>query len=70
MNNYLRNLSNTQKGAILIASGLILLLFLMGVFRDAFYYLILIASLLLIGAGIIVGDFWTKARTLIQKKNK
>ncbi len=66
--NFFRNLTNTQKGALLICSGIILLVFLTGIFKTAFHYLILVTSLLLIIYGIIIGDFLKKLIQLIRKK--
>lgn len=68
MNKLSINLTDTQKGFLFIAAGIILLSFLMGFFKAALYYLILVSALLLIGYGIIVGDFWTKASKLIKTK--
>ena len=60
------NFTNTQKGAFLIFAGAILLLYIMGFFKDALHYIILISSLFLIGYGIILGDFWSKTTLIIK----
>lgn len=65
--NFFNKLSPEQKGAVFIGIGLILLSYILGIFSNALYNLILISSIFLIIYGIVIGNYWTKFLNIIKK---
>lgn len=64
------NLSSTQRGMIFIVIGVILFFYAIGFFRQALHLLILVGALFLILYGVMLGDFGTKAKDLINSYRK
>ncbi len=64
------DLTNTQKGTVFITIGIALLLYILGIFKQAFYFVIIIAALFLIIYGFIIGNFWKKINGLILQYRK
>lgn len=58
--NFLKNLSDQQKGILLILLGTVLLFDALGIFKPIFYYVILVGSIALIIYGLMLSGYWHK----------
>jgi hypothetical protein len=68
MNNALHDLSDTIKGNLLIAAGIILLLNTLGVTAKLIYALTLCGSVFMIIYGFVQAGYYAKIMDLIRRK--
>lgn len=61
-----QKLTNSQKGTIFFVIGLILLFYILNIFRPAMFYLVLLGSLFLLVYGFILADYWIKIKALFE----
>ena len=60
-------LSNSNKGIVLVTSGIILLLHSMGIIESGLNYLIALGSLGLIVQGFLIGNFYETIMKMIGR---
>lgn len=68
MQEFYKNLSETTKGYLLIAIGLILLLNAMGLFKIILSNLIIIVAIIMIIIGFMRADLFGRLKGLVRKK--
>jgi len=68
--NFLKNATDSQKGAFFLLVGLTLLLFISGILVKILYYPLLISSFGLIIYGVYLGDFLNKTILFINKQKR
>lgn len=61
------NISDSTKNILLIAAGLILVLYAVGVFTCTFRILVILIGAAMFAAGFIRGGYWDKVVKLIKK---
>lgn len=64
------NLSDTQKGILLIIAGSILLFQTLGLFQSGLSFIIITASLCMIGYGFIQADLHTRIQKILKRAQK
>lgn len=67
MNNIFNRFSPPQKGALLIAGGILLLLYTLGIIETGLNTLLIIGAIIMIVYGIFMGNYHLKIKNLFQK---
>lgn len=67
MNNIFARFSPAQKGAMLIAGGILLLLYTLGVIEKGLTALLILGAIIMIIYGILIGNYHILIKRLFQK---